>query len=72
MNDWANLIKMGHEEMDEFCVGRRVRLNFHPYCEGVITEQEPPFGLLAPRYKCKWDKGDETGGFIPSSSLTLI
>jgi hypothetical protein len=73
MNDWQKLGELGIQEMEKFQVGVRVRLRrmFGGKIKGIIIETESPIGLLAPRYKCRWDDGDESD-FLLSSNLEVL
>ena len=70
-NDWALLQETFKEEMGNFKMGQRVQLNFLGFPKGEIMEIEKPIGLLAPRYKCKWDTGEKSG-WLSALKLRLI
>lgn len=72
MNDWAKLQQLGQIEMDKWPIGTEVKLRmFGGKIKGNIIEQQPPMGILVPRYKCKWESG-ETSGFLHSSDLIKV
>jgi hypothetical protein len=72
MDDWAKVQQLGHAEMTKWPIGTKVQLRMlGGKIRGKIIEHQPPIGLLQPRYKCKWDNGDESG-FLPSSDLIKI
>lgn len=70
-HEWKALQELGHEEMKVLKIGTRVKLNHMHKPEGVIADARSPVGILAPRYKCKWDDGDESG-WLSASSLTAL
>ena len=69
---WKAIQRRGHEEMNKMKVSIRVKLNSSSFpLEGVIVDVREPVGLLSPRYKCKWDDGDESG-WLSSTELTAL
>lgn len=71
MQEWETLQRLGVKEMESLSVGTRVRLNFLGNPEGEIIDTQPPVGILAPRYKCRWDNGDESGYLLASQIAKL-
>jgi hypothetical protein len=72
MDDWTKIQQLGHSEMAEWPIGTKVRLRMlGGKIRGEIIECQPPVGLLSPRYKCKWDNGNESG-FLHSSDLIKL
>ncbi|MCP4149848.1 MAG: hypothetical protein GY757_19035 [bacterium] len=72
MDDWKAVQELGYDEMKEFHIGRAVQLNFTPRPKGIVIQRKSPYGLCGPQYKIRWDNGDETPGFLSSSSLILL
>lgn len=69
---WRAIQRRGHEEMSKMKVSTRIKLNANSFLlEGVIVGVREPVGLLSPKYKCKWDDGDESG-WLSSTELTIL
>lgn len=71
MNEWESMLKLGYKEVNELPIGTTVQLNFCQKPIGKIIEIQEPIGLLAPRFKCRWDDGDESGWLL-KSDLTIL
>jgi hypothetical protein len=74
MNEWQALLELGEKEMLSLKIGTNIQLRsklMGQIWSGVIIDIELPIGICAPRYKCRWRNGEESG-FLLGSELKVI
>jgi hypothetical protein len=74
MNEWQTLLELGEKEMASLKKGTNVQLRsklMGQIWRGIIIDVQPPIGICAPRYKCRWQNGEKSG-FLLGSELKIV